>query len=76
MSNRGGGRKQDPTWLHYERTVTPGKWGSKATYKYCKKQIQGIADRMKGHISKCSSKDAPVTETPACSLRALPKKGT
>ena len=27
---------------------------------------------MKSHISKCSSKDAPVTETPACSLRPLP----
>ena len=71
MSNRGGGRKQDPIWLHYERTVIPGKTGSKATCKYCRKQMMGIADRMSSHISQCSSKDA-VTETPACSLRALP----
>ena len=72
MSNRGGGRKQDPIWLHYEWTVLPRKTGCRATCKYYKKQLQGIPDRMKSHISKCSSKDAPVTETPACSLRALP----
>ena len=71
MSNRGGGRKPDPVWLHYERIVTPGKTGTKATCKYCRKQMQGIVDRMKSHINQCSSKD-PVTETPACSLRALP----
>ena len=31
----------------------------------------GIPERMRSHISQCSSKDA-VTETPAFSLRALP----
>ena len=71
MSNRGGGRKQDPVWLHYEQAVVPGKTGCRATCKYCKKEMMGIVDRMKTHISQCSSKDA-VTETPACSLRALP----
>ena len=25
MSNRGGGRKQDPIWLHYGWTLMPGK---------------------------------------------------
>ena len=33
--------------------------------------MMGIPERMRSHISQCSSKDA-VTETPACSLRALP----
>ena len=39
--------------------------------KLNKKQMMGIPERMRSHISQCSSKDA-VTETPACSLRALP----
>ena len=71
MSNRGGGRKQDPVWLHYEQAVVPGKTGCRATCKYCKKEMMGIVARMRTHLSQCSSKDA-VTETPACSLRALP----
>ena len=71
MSNRGGGRKQDPVWLHYERAVVPGETGCRATCKYCKKEMMGIVARMRTHLSQCSSKDA-VTETPACSLRALP----
>ena len=70
-SNRGGGRKQDPVWLHYEQAVVPGKTGCRATCKYCKKEMMGIVARMRTHLSQCSSKDA-VTETPACSLRALP----
>ena len=72
LFNRGGGRKQDPIWVHYERLVTPGKSGSKATCKYCATQMMGIPERLKEHLKKCSAKG---TDTPAPSsafkLRSL-----
>ena len=29
MANNSGGRRQDVIWLKFERTITPGKSGSK-----------------------------------------------
>ena len=75
LANRGGGRKQDPIWLHFERSTIPDKAGCRATCKYCKKLMMGIVERMKTHMSQCPAK-AAVTETPESSspfsLRSLP----
>ena len=63
LANRGGGRKQDPIWLHFERSTIPDKAGCRATCKYCKKLMMGIVEIMKTHMSQCPAK-AAVTETP------------
>ncbi|MCP4393329.1 MAG: hypothetical protein GY804_03535 [Alphaproteobacteria bacterium] len=75
LANRGGGRKPDLLLLHYDRVVAPNKTGTKATCKYCKKDMIGIPDRMKIHMSQCPAK-AGATEVhmspPTYSLRLLP----
>ena len=75
LANRGGGRKPDPIWIHYDRVVVPNKHGAKATCKYCKKEMQGIAERLKSHLNQCPDKAGATEEhvsPPTCSLRLLP----
>ena len=50
MANNSGGRRQDVIWLKFERTITPGKSGSKATCKSCRKQMQGIVENNYGFL--------------------------
>ena len=47
------GRKPDSSWQYFNKTVTPGMKGCKATCKSCNKTMQGIPSRMKEHLSKC-----------------------
>ena len=47
------GRKQDNSWQYFNKTVTPGITGCKATCKFCNKTMQGIPSRMKEHLPKC-----------------------
>ena len=48
------GRKQDSSWQHFTRTVTPGKQGCRATCKSCNKEMQGLVARMKDHLKLCT----------------------
>ena len=57
------GRKQDPIWLLYDKSVLIGKKGSRAKCKCCGKEIQGLVDRMKKHTAECIPVDD--TDSPA-----------
>lgn len=46
------GRKKDPIWISFER-ISKGK-GYRAKCKSCKKEIQGVLDRMKKHLEVCN----------------------
>ena len=71
MSKHGSGRKLDSIWQYFDKSVTPGKTGCRATCKACSKDIQGIPERMKAHIHKCNVADsAPLSDS------TLPPEGT
>ena len=46
------GRKKDPIWVSFQR-VKKGK-GYRAVCKTCNKEIQGVLERMKKHLTVCS----------------------
>ncbi|KAI6649837.1 Transposase [Oopsacas minuta] len=54
------GRKQDDIWVHFERYTTEGVAGWKARCKLCKKEMQGVVNRLKQHYSSCSMQDHPI----------------
>ena len=47
------GRKEDSIWQFYIKTTSSNKSGCRATCKQCKKEIQGIVQRLKAHHDVC-----------------------
>lgn len=43
------GRKENSIWQFYIKTTDPNKSGCRAICKICKKEIQGIVQRLKAH---------------------------
>lgn len=50
------GRKEDNIWQFYVKTTDPNKSGCRATCRNCKKEIQGIVQRLKAHHDMCIKK--------------------
>jgi len=48
------GRKSDAVWNFFEKKVNIGMTGCKAVCNSCKKEMQGLVERMKKHIKECS----------------------
>lgn len=54
------GRKKDKIWDYFIEKTEKGKTGSRAVCKNCKKEMQGLVQRLKGHHEKCKTKTLPV----------------
>lgn len=48
-----GGRYKSGIWSHFEEKKSIGKAGSRAVCKKCKKELQGLVDRLKKHYRSC-----------------------
>ncbi len=49
-------RKGDVIWRIFEKKMVVGKSGCRATCKLCKKEMQGLVDRLKKHSEECPMK--------------------
>lgn len=62
------GRRKDNIWNNYVEKVSKGKTGSRAICKICKKEMQGVVQRLKEHYSKCKKmQDMEVENSPSSS---------
>ncbi|XP_050507193.1 uncharacterized protein LOC126891479 [Diabrotica virgifera virgifera] len=48
------GRKEDPIWQFYIKTTNPNKLGCRAICRKCRKDIQGLVQRLKAHHDVCN----------------------
>uniref|UniRef100_A0A6P7H6L1 Uncharacterized protein LOC114346820 n=1 Tax=Diabrotica virgifera virgifera TaxID=50390 RepID=A0A6P7H6L1_DIAVI len=48
------GRKKDPIWQFYVKTTNPNKLGCRAICRKCRKDIQGLVQRLKAHHDVCN----------------------
>jgi hypothetical protein len=55
------GRKSDAIWNSFEKKVNVGMTGCKAVCKNCRKEMQGLVERMKKHVGECSAQISKCT---------------
>jgi len=83
------GRKEDSVWQFYLKTTDSKKSGCRATCKNCKKEIQGIVQRLKAHREICKKQQEtradiqvpldwldPVSSGSSASILTLPSPST
>lgn len=73
----GSGRKKDPIWIYYkELPVVPGKKGTRAECKACKKELQGLVARLTNHHDKCPGKQINSGEEDEDDLEIVEDEGS
>jgi len=65
------GRKCDPIWQHFDKLSSVSGKGCKARCKLCRKEMQGLVERMKAHWDKCSAGNGPVPVLPFYAVLVL-----
>lgn len=56
------GRKEDSVWQYFIKKTEKNKLGCRAVCKYCKKEIQGLVQRLKKHHEICCVKQMSTLE--------------